>query len=167
MALPFTPEAFVDVFARYHQAVGPAAPALLTALAMLAIALAWRDAPARGRAVSLILAALWAWTGLAYHLAFFSAINPAAPCAWEGGVRGRLRFDARRDGRSLVAGALLGYALVAYPLLGAWAGHRWPAAPSFGLPCPTTICTIGLLGLARGAVPRLVLVGPVLWAVAP
>jgi len=36
--------------------------------------------------------------------------------------------------------------------------------PTFGLPCPTTIFTIGLLMFACSPVPRSVFVVPVLWS---
>jgi len=40
------------------------------------------------------------------------------------------------------------YAL-AYPLLALATGLHWPRLPSFGVPCPTTLLTVGLLlGLA-------------------
>ncbi|HET7563810.1 MAG TPA: DUF6064 family protein [Gemmatimonadaceae bacterium] len=54
---------------------------------------------------------------------------------------------------------------IVYPLLGAVQGHRYPAAPTFGLPCPTTLFTLGLLMWAAPRTPRLVLVIPILWAV--
>ena len=52
-----------------------------------------------------------------------------------------------------------------YPALGDALGHRYPAAPTFGLPCPTTIFTIGLLLWAAHRMPRAVLVIPIVWAV--
>jgi hypothetical protein len=36
--------------------------------------------------------------------------------------------------------------------------------PTFGVPCPTTILTIGFLLAADSPVPRLVTVVPILWA---
>lgn len=39
--------------------------------------LAWRG-PAASRVVSLFLALSWMWMAIAYHLAFFARINPAA-----------------------------------------------------------------------------------------
>lgn len=34
---------------------------------------------------------------------------------------------------------------IAYPFLVLVAGMRWPRMPSFGVPCPTTLLTVGLL----------------------
>jgi hypothetical protein len=60
----------------------------------------------------------------------------------------RFRFrPAIRQGAAL---ALAAYALVAYPLLGAAAGHGWVRGPILGVaPCPTTIFTLALLLLAE------------------
>jgi hypothetical protein len=175
MNMPFTVGQFFDVFARYHAAVWPA-PLVLNALALLALVLVYRAPLRSARWVPAILAFLWAWMALAYHLAFFAAINPAAWVfatvflvgaawfVWVGVVQRRLRFEPRSDARGWAGGGLVVLALVVYPLLGAMLGHRYPAAPTFGLPCPTTIFTIGLLLLAKPPVPRSVLVVPVLWA---
>jgi hypothetical protein len=62
-------------------------------------------------------------------------------------------------------GALLGYALVVYPLLGWALGHRYPASPTFGLPCPTTIATFGVLIWVRPQPRWWLLIVPLLWAV--
>lgn len=77
MALPFTSEQFFGVFAAYNETVWPAQFFLL-ALAALALMLVAFPRTWSGRAVSAILAVLWAWLALAYHLAFFASINPLA-----------------------------------------------------------------------------------------
>ena len=41
--------------------------------------------------------------------------------------------------------------------------RRFPATPTFGLPCPTTILTIGVLLTARERVPFGLSVVPILW----
>jgi hypothetical protein len=43
-------------------------------------------------------------------------------------------------------------------------GHDYPATPTFGLPCPTTILTIGVLLTVQGSVPVGLSVVPILWA---
>ena len=64
-----------------------------------------------------------------------------------------------------VGGAMVAYALVLYPLLVWLFGHRFPASPSFGLPCPTTIATLGFLVWARSRPPWWLLTVPLAWAV--
>jgi hypothetical protein len=137
--------------------------------------LAWRPSRARDRIISTILAVLWAWMGLAYHFVFFRSINPAAvvfAAAFVlqavaflvfGVVRGRLQFRVSGGASGFAAGALLVYALAVYPLVGQAAGHVYPATPTFGLPCPTTIFTLGMLLAALPSLPRSLLIVPLAW----
>ena len=173
--MPFTAEQFSEVFARYNQGVWPL-QFFLSLLALAILALVWRGRAGASRAAAVGLSLLWAWAAVAYHFTYFTAINPAAWLfgalflagagwfGWVGGVKGRLRFGPAGGGRGLVGGLLVAYALVIYPLLGLALGHRYPATPTFGLPCPTTIFTTGVLLFAAGRVPSSVFVAPLLWA---
>ena len=58
----------------------------------------------------------------------------------------------------------MAYALFIYPIIGLNLGHVYPAAPSFGVPCPTTIFTFGVL-LWAANVPRYLLFIPGLWSI--
>jgi hypothetical protein len=42
-------------------------------------------------------------------------------------------------------------------------GHSYPEAPTFGVPCPTAILTIGVLVGARGHVPLTLAIVPIVW----
>jgi Family of unknown function (DUF6064) len=176
MRIPFTVEQFLDVFVRFNEAIWPAQLGAY-ALGALALVLALRGRGRPGKAVPLLLAGAWAFVGAGYHILFFSPVNPvakvfgtafliqAALFAWVG-LRGRLAFGWSGTPRSFVGLALVAYAMVVYPLLGALSGHGYPRAPMFGVtPCPTTIFTFGVLLLAEGAVPAWLLVLPTLWAV--
>jgi len=172
MSLPFTHEQFFEVFRRYNEAVWPAQVGL-TLLALAAVVLLF--VPLRGRLVSAVLALLWAWMAIAYHLAFFLAINPAAALfaavslaaaadfAWTGAWRGRLQFAWRDSVRGTAGAGLIVYSLVGYPLLGAMLGQQYPATPTFGLPCPTTLFTAGVLLFLKPRYPRHVLIVPLAW----
>ena len=173
--MPFNTQQFFEVFARYNVAVWPA-QLVLNAFAVLALLLVFRGRPSDGRWVCAILASLWAWMAVAYHFAFFAAINPAAWVfggvfltgaiwlAWVGCVQGRLQFAPRCGWRGWSGVSLILFSLLVYPAL-SWAlGHRYPASPSFGLPCPTTIFTLGVLTFAKAPVPLSVHVVPMLWA---
>lgn len=174
MKLPFSVGQFYEVFRSYNDAVWPVQVVLL-ALALVAIALVLRPRTWSGRIISAILACLWAWLGLAYHLAFFAPINPAAygfaavsvagalVFLWQGVVHPRLQFRWLGGVRAAAGSALAVYALGVYPLWSWVAGHQYPAMPTFGLPCPTTLFTIGLLAFAVPAYPRAVFVVPLLW----
>lgn len=174
MQLPFTVEQFFAVFRAYNEFVWPA-QAVLLALALLAVVLVlvpWRWS---GVAISAILGALWLWLGVAYHLAFFAGINPLAYAfavlsvagglvfIWQGVVKPSLNFRLSRDIRGCAGSILIGFALLVYPVWSIYAGHYYPAMPTFGLPCPTTIFTVGMLAFLRTPYPRSPLVVPVLW----
>ena len=175
MQLPFTIEQFFGVFQAYNTAVWPAQMLLLLLAALAVIFIALRR-PWSGVAVSAILAVLWIWLGAAYHLAFFARINPVAygfgalsivgglVFAWHGVIRRRLEFSFGKSRRAASGTALLVFALLIYPIWGTLAGHGYPALPTFGLPCPTTIFTIGVLALASGTSLRAALTVPILWS---
>ena len=174
MALPFTVEQFYGVFVDYNTAVWPV-QWILVALALAAVVGVLMPPPESGVAVSVILGLLWAWIAVAYHLAFFSRISPAAygfaavsavgavVFVWQGVVRRRLTFRWVPGPKAIAGVTLIVFALVVYPVWSAYAGHPYPATPTFGLPCPTTIFTIGLLCFAVPPTPRSPLVVPVLW----
>lgn len=175
MRPPFTTEQFFDVFVRYHERLWPM-PLVLVAIgsALVVLALA---APRHSRLVAAGLAALWAWMAVAYHVAFLSALTPmafvfgalflaeAALLAWHGLHTRRLHLAVPLDRTSLVVGAVLAaYALIGYPFAAALLGQRYPAVPTFGLPCPTTILTFALLVWCVRPVPWSVLAIPVAWS---
>lgn len=60
--------------------------------------------------------------------------------------------------------ALIAFALLIYPAIGKLLGHDYPATPTCGLPCPTTIFAIGMLMLMTPSTPRWLYVVPLLWA---
>jgi len=175
VTLPFTAEQFFGVFRDYNTAVWPA-QWLLVALAAVAVAAVLRPRAWSGVAVSAILGILWAWIALVYHLAFFTRISPpayafaalslggAAAFVWQGVIRRRLAFQWAPGPKAMAGAALIVFALVVYPIWSALAGHAYPEAPTFGLPCPTTIFTIGVLCFAVPPTPRSPLIVPLLWS---
>lgn len=174
MTIPFSVEQFYGVFTAYNNAVWPLQLPLLL-LGLLAIVLVIRQRSYSGAAVSAILTVLWVWQALAYHLAFFTVINPlayvfaavfmagAAAFFWQGVSRRRLNFKLTPGWRKWAGLSLIFFALAGYPAWTYLAGHRYPAFPTFGLPCPSTLFTIGLLAFLVKPYPRSVLVVPVLW----
>jgi Family of unknown function (DUF6064) len=173
--MPFSQQQFFEVFQRYNDAVWPAQIALC-AFAIIAVAVAYRSRLGDGRYVAGMLALLWAWTAVGYHIAFFSAINPAAFVFaalfllqsalffWYGVIRQNFTLSATVSGWHAAGALLITYALILYPLIAMMSGQRYPAMPTFGLPCPTTIFTLGVLMWTRSA-PRSVWIIPILWAV--
>lgn len=173
MQLPFTVEQFLDVFTRYNNAIWPG-QILLFLAALTVVILAVRRHRHSDRTISAIMSLLWLWTGLVYHIGFFSVINPAAFgfggfCVLQGAlfgwlaVRGKVEYRASSGWRQLTGSALILYALLLYPLLGWQFGHTFPSSPTFGAPCPTTIFTFGVLLWAVNT-PRFIIIIPFLWS---
>lgn len=176
MSPPFSAEQFFQVFVAYNEGVWPA-QILLVAAAVACLFLAFSSKRWAGKTLASILAALWVWMAVAYHWAFFVEINPparvfgafflleAVVLLWVGLRAHSLRMEPRRDLFGIAGGLLILYALVLYPLIGIALGHRYPAQPTFGLPCPTTIFTVGILVWAKPKVPWGPLIVPLIWSV--
>jgi hypothetical protein len=174
MELPFSRDQFFDVFAEYNMATWPFQIGLV-AVAMASVAAIY----IRGdwdRAITCVLALLWAWMAIGYHFVFFSRINPAA-CVFGGAdllaaglfarhaITATLHFRHPFGARHVAGIVLVAYSLVGYPMVGWLAGHAYPRAPAFGLPCPTTIFTLGMLLLAKRPVPASLFVVPIAWSI--
>jgi hypothetical protein len=174
MNMPFTQDQFFDVLAAYNTDLWPFVLTLWIVTVVMVVRL-FRDPQSSGRLISVLLAVQWAWAGLAYHAAFFSRINPAAPLfaalflvesgllAWYGLLRRRLHWSSTRSSWQGVAWILIVYGIL-YPVIARAEGHAFPRLPTFGVPCPTTILTIGLLLAADPPMPRLLALIPIAWA---
>lgn len=174
--LPFTVDQFLGVFEKYNQAIWPM-HVVAYILGIAALVLVVKKTPYSDRAISMILAFLWAWVGIVYHLMYFSTINGAAlgfgvlfivqAVLWIifGVVRPKLSFQWETNPYTIIGAVMIVYAMVVYPILGTLLGHGYPRSPSFGVaPCPTTIFTFGLLLLTTAKVPKSLLVIPFLWS---
>jgi hypothetical protein len=173
MELPFTPNQFFSVFAEYNEAFWLVVVALWIAT-MVALMLVWRRPERWSPMLSVFLGVLWLWNAAAYHAFLFTRINPAA---WmfsaifaaqavlllRAGHQKRPAYLSASGARQAVGLVLAAYSL-AYPFLTMALGHDYPATPTFGLPCPTTILTIGVLLTVQGRVPVSLSVVPVLWS---
>jgi hypothetical protein len=175
MQVPFSTEQFFEVIRNYNEGVWPI-QVVLNVLGLVAVGLLWWGRAWSARAIWAMLALLWAWTGVVYHLAFFTGINPAAyafAAIFLLGAAAFLRlaigsnalaFTPAKDAATGVGLALIAYALVAYPIWSSLGGHAYPDLPTFGLPCPTTIFTIGMLAMVRGGRTWPLFIAPVLWS---
>jgi hypothetical protein len=176
MTLPFTSSDFFSVFARYNESVWPA-QVILYVLAVISIVLAIRGTAAASRGVNAALAVMWFWMGVVYHAGFFADINPVAlimavAFVLQGAIftvlavaRTPVVFATGRKSSAWIGGFLIVFGTVIYPLLSVAAGHSYPAQPTFGVPCPTTIFTLGIMVWGAGSLPRYAFVIPVLWTV--
>lgn len=176
MKTPFTLQQFLDVFKAYNETVFPG-QLVLYALAIILLVLVGRRAPNADRYSNAILAFFWLWMGFVYHLVFFTTINKAAYgfgslfiiqsglFLYYGISRHCLAYRFSRSLYSIAGIFLIAYALIFYPLIGYFSAHAYPYAPTFGLPCPTTIFTIGLLLSNDEKLPVPVMIIPILWSI--
>jgi Family of unknown function (DUF6064) len=174
--IPFTIEQFFQVFEKYNKAIYPIQFVLIL-VAVVVIILAASRKPSRNKIISGLLGLLWFWTGIVYHLIFFTAISPPAYLfgisfifqgllfLYEGVARNRLSFRASRRLDGILGLVFIAYALVIYPLIGYGLGRIFPSSPTFGAPCPTTIFTFGLLLWADRKISLRLLIIPVLWSI--
>lgn len=176
MELPFTIEQFFEVFRKYNNAIFPL-QIIFYLVALFSVYLVVNPNRTSNKIIAAILSFFWLWMGVAYHILFFSDINQAAylfGLAFSmqsilffiyGIVQTRLSFTLRPGIYGITGIGLIVYALVVYPILGFVFDHRFPLSPTFGLPCPTTIFTFGLLLLTNKKVPVTILVIPLVWSV--
>jgi hypothetical protein len=171
VGLPFTPDQFFDIFAEYNRTFWPVVVAMWLSSVGVLVA-AWRNRVCQSRLLTYFLGALWAWNAVAYHAFLFTRINPAAwlfgalfalqaVLLFSVGTRERLEYFSPTG---LMRGIGFGLVLysVAYPFLSAFS-HKYPTTPTFGVPCPTAILTIGALLTVRGRVPLTLAIIPALW----
>jgi hypothetical protein len=173
---PFSTEQFLDVFRVYNLTVWPFQIVLFIS-GLVAIYLAIRKSYYSDRIISSILVFYWLWMGIVYHLIFFTSINKAAYffgaiyvvqgvlLLYIGIIRKNLIYEFQHSIKSYIGLLAILYALIVYPLLGYSFGHVYPAAPTFGLPCPTTIFTLGMFIWVKNKFPLVVLAIPFLWSI--
>jgi hypothetical protein len=171
--MPFSAQDLLEVFASYHRAVWPL-PLGLVVLCFFISLTALRGHQRGILRVYLGLALLWAWMGVVFHWLFFRPLSPfavvwAALFTLQAGLflvaafRPATLVRPGRAGTWFGVGAIA-YATIVYPAIGIAAGQHFPSAPSFGLPCPTTIATFGLLALVPAREPRWLPIIPTIWA---
>ncbi len=176
MNLPFSVEQFMAVFEMYNIAVWPM-QIILVLMALMALFLSIKKLGHSDKIISIVLGFFWLWIGVVYHLIYFTSINQAAYLfgvlyiiqglifIFVGAMRSKLSFKFQPNSYCIVGVLFILYALVIYPILGSFLGHVYPKKPTFGLPCPTTIFTFGLLLWTDKIVPKYVLVIPLIWSI--
>lgn len=176
MNLPFTAEDFFSVFRSYNLAVWPF-QVFLYLLAITVIYLGARRWKLGDRIIFSILAFFWIWMGVAYHLMHFTKVNNAAWIfgiafiiqgllfLYEGFFHRQISIKYQENIYGITGAIFIFYALMVYPLAGFWIGHQFPDAPGFGLPCPTTIFTFGILLWSDRRPGIIMLAIPLVWSV--
>lgn len=173
--MPFTIEQFLDTMELYNNSVWPL-QIVFNALALILIFFLYKNSTTGNKIINAGLGFFWLWMGIAYHLIFFTPINNAAYgfgvifiiqgllFLYFGVVKDELQFSVRKDWLGILSGIFILYALLIYPILGNHFGHAFPRNPTFGLPCPTTIFSFGILLLAVKRVRWYVIIIPFVWS---
>lgn len=176
MKTPFTLDQFFEVFKNYNETVFPAQIFLyLTSFIMIYLLI--KPTSISNKIISGLLTFFWLWMGIVYHFIFFTTINNAAYIfgatfllqsvlfLTHGVFKNKLSFSFHSDIYGVTGIVLILFALIIYPVLGYFLGHIYPFSPTFGLPCPTTILTFGVLLLSDKKFPIVILIIPFLWSV--
>jgi hypothetical protein len=176
MEIPFTVEQFMEVFKNYNNSVFPV-QVILYLLAAVSVFLSIKRTSWSNKAIAVILSFFWIWMGIVYHIIHFSVINKAAYIFGTafifqgmlflhiGFFRQKIMFRFRSDIFGITGSIFLLFALILYPVLGYFQGHIYPSSPTFGLPCPTTIFTFGLLFWTERKFPITLLIIPFTWSI--
>jgi hypothetical protein len=175
MELPFTIEEFLNVIKSYNQSIFPA-QIIFYLVGFYCVYLLLKSPKHRDKFINFILSFFWLWIGIVYNLIFFTSINKAAYIFGFlfiiqgilflifGIVKNDISFSYRKDLFGIVGLIFISYALVIYPVLNFVLGHPYPYAPTFGLPCPTTIFTFGMLLFASKKISIGLLIIPLVWS---
>lgn len=176
MKLPFTIDGFLNVFKYYNESVWPI-QVIFFILALISVILIAKRNSNSSRIATGTLALFWIWMGLVYHILFFSPINKAAYLfgvvfliqglifLYFGVIKQRIQFEFNLNLSGIAALIFIGYSLILYPLIGYVLGHVYPRSPTFGVPCPTTIFTFGILLFSIHRIPWYIIIIPLVWSV--
>jgi len=176
MNLPFTANQFFDIIEQYNQAIFPF-QLIIFMMGLIAVLVISPRKISSNRFIGAFLGVLWLWTGIAYHLIFFTSINRAA---YAFGVlfilqgifflyytfsKGRMVFRFEGKTKGYLGYFFVLFGLVIYPVISFLLENSVERTISPGLPCPSTILTFGFLMLADRKMPRFLLIIPSLWAI--
>jgi len=176
MKIPFTVEQFFDVFETYNQAIWPAQIGVYV-LGLMIVAALLKPIDYSDQFISGVLALFWVWTGVLYHIFYFSLINTLAlifgvffvlqgvALFFSGVWLKRLTFEITMSTRAIVGAVFVVFAMLLYPLIGSALGHHYPRTPMFGVaPCPLTIFTFGVFLFVRTKIAWYLYLIPLLWS---
>jgi Family of unknown function (DUF6064) len=176
LKLPFTIDQFFEVFKNYNHSVFPM-QIIFYLLALTVILLSIKKIAQADKIINAILSFFWLWMGVVYHLLYFARINKTAYVFgmafilqgllffYQGVLNDKVTYKFRFDKYGWVGALLMTFALIIYPFLGYVSGHFYPGAPTFGLPCPTTIFTFGILLWFDRKMPLSILIIPFIWSI--
>ena len=169
-------ELFFQKMADYNNAVWPA-QIIFHALAVVFIYTSTRPITFSNKINILILSSLWIWNGAVTLLMFFTKFHAqyylwgvlwilqGLAVYYYGIHKEQFFFRIRKESHSILGLLFIFYALVVYPLIGAWMGHPFPKGPIFGAaPCPTVIFTFSVFLFSEKRIKPSLMYFPLLWA---
>jgi hypothetical protein len=174
MATPFSLEEFINVFTKYNTDTWPIL-ILVYILALITVYLLFRKTSISNKIISGVISFLWFWTGLVYHILYFTDINNMAYVfgllfiiasilfLFYGVIKEKLNFGFKSDIYGYTGMFFVFFALLIYPLLGYIFGHSYPDIPILPLPCPLTIFTFGMLLMTK-KISKFVVIIPLVWS---
>jgi hypothetical protein len=174
MKFPFTTEQFFAVFEKYNTTIFPV-QILIFLLGCFILFLVCTKKNNLDKFIGYLIGCIWLWTGIAYHILFFTAINKGAYIfgamfIMQGilfiisTLQGKLLFGFIDTMAKRISCFFILFGLVLYPLIGFILEKSIVHTISFGLPCPTTIFTFGLLGLQLDVIKKRFLIIPFIWS---
>ncbi|MBO6949905.1 MAG: hypothetical protein JJ855_18150 [Rhodospirillales bacterium] len=173
--IPFSPDVYVGMFARYNQDAWPAA-ALAVLLGFVTLICIHRREVRAGHILAFSVATFWMWTGWAFHINQYANLNWAAvifgwlfilqgalTALW-GGVLGR--FKITHDTVQIWIGyTLMAAALMLHPLLASGAGDSLKTAQLFGTaPATTALIGVAAICFVEGRKSLWLLAWPLIWS---
>lgn len=176
MQFPFTTKEFLDVFKTYNVSIAPL-QIIFYLMGFTIVFLLFKKTENSDKVINSLLTFFWLWIGIVYHVIYFSAINTAAYFFGAlfilqaiiffiyGNISNKLLFRYNKSVYNYIGITFILYALIIYPVLGHILGHQYPYSPTFGLPCPTTIFTFGVLLFIDNKISIAVLIIPLLWSI--
>jgi hypothetical protein len=74
-----------------------------------------------------------------------------------------MSFSSELNRSNITGTVLISISLIMYPLLSYYNGHVYPYSPTLGLPCPTTIFTLGVLCFVQTKARLSLWLLPLIW----
>lgn len=174
--MPFTTEQFFSVFEKYNSTVFPS-QWIIILLGIFALFLIHSNHSSKNKLIGSFLGLLWIWTGIVYHIIFFTAINKLAFIF--GGffilqgllilittfLKDKLSFRFSSQTKNYFGYFFILFGLIIYPFISYFAQGSFTGTISLGLPCPSTIFTFGFFMMADNKFSKYLLIIPSLWAI--
>lgn len=170
-----TSDQLLDLYGAYNSQILPM-QIVAYALGIACMILIFHNTRYSNQLICACLAFFWLWVAFVFWIpillqrytpAFvFSAIFLVQGLLFlHNLITSKLVFGLDKGIYTIIGGIFVLYALLGYPLIGAWLGHTYPHTPPFGLsPCPLVTFTFGMMLISKSKAPKSLLVFPFMFA---